>query len=385
MPTSLPQTAQPDTLAQIPTPPTSAVALAAPSPSYGVQDLDDSPTQPAVPSVDEGIANAPRLEVTPEQAQSLYDAYNAQLAEQTQPKFQKDPKKKDGGFFRWLGREFGVKGKPGETEGEKDYRITQGKQKMMLVADMLRHFGNIVNTSKYAPAQTLVSPYETMQKQFEARKEARRVAELAKLDREFKERQAQRQADYQAASLGLKAAANKLAQDRFAYTQAKDRRDYDYKVGRDGIKDDQWQRTFDANQDYRTKTLAQGEQRIKIAQTANQIRRETNAIRRANGGGGNEGYSLPTPNGRLTRKHDLNKSEMKEALKAAKDRGLISETEYNRITTLSGNETERERSMREAIASAANGTADEAASYRNYLKGHLGYKEVDAPDETPNF
>ena len=76
------------------------------------------------------------------------------------PEFQKDAKKKDGGFLNWLGHVF--KGRPGQREGETDdeydERITRNNMRMATVANALRHMANLYYTSKGGIPQQFNDP-----------------------------------------------------------------------------------------------------------------------------------------------------------------------------------------------------------------------------------
>lgn len=346
---------------------------------YGVNEINNggNPLVPqSAPTVGDGLANTTRITsaaptVTPEQSAAMYDGYvSAQ-----NPLYKKDAKARDGGFFNWLGTTFGTKAQPGEDEEARDYRVTQGKKRMMLVADMLRHFGNIVNTSKYAPAQTLVTPYDALEKGYQARRAARKAAETVRLNRELKEREAERTAAYRNAKLGLDAAAAQLARDKFGYQQAKDKRDHDHKIAREGVADAQWKATYDANEAYRKNNLKLKRERNSIARA-----KGTGSGGSSGGGGGTDGYVLATPNGMLTRKKAVADQELGSMLRALQYYGLISSTDVATTNAMYGDD--KKQRILDLVGAGVSRNSADGERFRSYLQNHHGFatrKTVD-PD-----
>ena len=177
--------------------------------------------------------------------------------EQQVPEFEADPKKRDGGFFSWLGKVM-PKSRPGMREGETpdeyDRRITTNRERIAAFADAIRHMGNIINTSKGAPLQVFNDPTAMMEQGYQNRKAQR-------------QRQAALDADaaYKQANLDLKSAAAKANQVYREYLLGLRKRDFEYKKGRDKVKDEQ------------------ARQRLAIQQY--------NATHKGRGGGGRSGRS----------------------------------------------------------------------------------------------
>lgn len=158
--------------------------------------------------------------------------------EQQVPEFEADPKKRDGGFFSWLGKVM-PKSRPGMREGETpdeyDRRITTNRERIAAFTDAIRHMGNIINTSKGAPLQVFNDPTAMMEQGYQNRKAQRQ--KQAALDAD---------ANYKAANLSLKeraAEAKRTYQqllldqkkDDLEWRKEKDQRDFAYNAGQDEI------------------------------------------------------------------------------------------------------------------------------------------------------
>lgn len=184
----------------------------------------------------------------------------AESQKQEAPAFQSDQSKKDGGFFRWLGSLIPKK-RPGMREGETpeeyDRRITRNMEMMTILADAMRHMGNIVNTSKGAPLQQFNDPTAMMEQGYQTRKAQRQKEAALDADAAYKqanlslkERAANAQNAYRELLLGMRDRNNQLAKDKFEYRKGKDeaadqykkdkgKRDFEYKKERDKVKDEQ--------------------------------------------------------------------------------------------------------------------------------------------------
>ena len=180
--------------------------------------------------------------------------------EQQVPEFEADPKKRDGGFFSWLGKIM-PKSRPGMREGETpdeyDRRITTNREKFAAFADAIRHMGNIINTSKGAPLQVFNDPTAMMEQGYQNRKAQRQRQAALDADAAYKQanfdldnRKAQADQVYKEYLMGLRGEVNQLAKDKFEYRKGKDeaaaqykkdkdKRDFEYKKERDKVKDEQ--------------------------------------------------------------------------------------------------------------------------------------------------
>ena len=180
--------------------------------------------------------------------------------EQQFPEFESDPKKRDGGFFSWLGKVM-PKSRPGMREGETpdeyDRRITANREKFAAFADAVRHMGNIINTSKGAPLQVFNDPAAMMEQGYQNRKAQRQRQAALDADAAYKQanfdldnRKARADQVYKEYLMGLRGEGNQLAKDKFEYRKGKDeaaaryrkdkdKRDFEYKKERDRVKDEQ--------------------------------------------------------------------------------------------------------------------------------------------------
>lgn len=185
------------------------------------------------------------------------------------PEFQADPSKRDGGFFGWLGKLI-PKSRPGMREGETpdeyDRRITTNRERIAAFADVVRHMGNIVNTSKGAPLQVFNDPTTMMEEDYQKRKVQRQKQDAIDADAAYKQanldlKSAAAKADkvYKEYLMGLRGDNAQLAKDKFdyrkgkdaaaaKYKQEKDQRDFEYKQGRDRAKDEQTNRRLNISQ-----------------------------------------------------------------------------------------------------------------------------------------
>lgn len=204
-----------------------------------------------------------------------YDALSSalsgyQTAQSKQvPEFQADPSQRDGGFFGWLGKLI-PKSRPGMREGETpddyDRRITTNRERIAAFADVVRHIGNIVNTSKGAPLQVFNDPTTMMEESYQKRKTKREKQAALDADAAYKQanldlKSAAAKADkvYKEYLMGLRGDNAQLAKDKFEYRKGKDeaaaqykkekdQRDFEYKQGRDRAKDEQTNRRLNISQ-----------------------------------------------------------------------------------------------------------------------------------------
>lgn len=180
--------------------------------------------------------------------------------EQQVPEFEADPKKRDGGFFSWLGKVI-PKRRPGMREGETpdeyDRRITTNRERIAAFADAIRHMANIVNTSNGAPLQVFNDPTAMMEQGYQNRKAQRQRQAALDADAAYKQanldlKSAAAKANqvYREYLMGLRGEGNQLAKDKFEYRKGKDeaaaqykkdkdKRDFEYKKERDKVKDEQ--------------------------------------------------------------------------------------------------------------------------------------------------
>lgn len=188
---------------------------------------------------------------------SLSDALNNSSAKQSpQADFHAEPEKKDGGFFKWI-KGLVPKLRPGRREGETDdeydRRRTRNMEMVATFADAIRHMGNIVNTSKGAPAQQFNDPVTAMEQGYQKRKAERAAADAAAAENAYKMANLSLKEKAAQANQAYKDLLLKLNLDKFGYQkdkdkkasdykEKKDKRDFKYRQDRDKIKDEQTDR-----------------------------------------------------------------------------------------------------------------------------------------------
>lgn len=185
---------------------------------------------------------------------SLSDALNARMSnddgseQPTQPSkadFHADREKKDGGFFKWVKGLLPRKGKrEGETDDEYDRRQTRNMQKVALLADAIRHIGNIVNTSKGAPAQKFNDATTMLEQGYQQRKAERAKKAAADAEADYKRANLSLKEMAAKADMSYKEFAKQMGLAKFGYQQEKDKKDYDRKVKNDAQRQDNWVRNF---------------------------------------------------------------------------------------------------------------------------------------------
>lgn len=170
------------------------------------------------------------------------------------PEFEADPKKRDGGFFSWLGKVI-PKSRPGMREGETpdeyDRRITTNRERIAAFADAIRHMANIVNTSKGAPLQVFNDPTAMMEQGYQNRKAQRQKQAAIDADAAYKQanldlKSAAAKANqvYREYLMGLRGEGNQLAKDKFEYRKGKDAAAAQRQAEQDKLKQNNWERMF---------------------------------------------------------------------------------------------------------------------------------------------
>lgn len=216
---------------------------------------------------------------------------------------------------------------------ERMRRATVANQRIMAVADALRHIGNIYNTVNYAPAQQLNSPVLEEQQRYERGKALRDKANLtylnyqqAKAAQDAKARQWEADFNLKVADAARKAgyteAQIKNMQDRLAQQKA-------YQEGSLALRE----RLGTAQQKERERhnkvAERQGQQRIGIA-SQNAKNMQTYRQWKMNGGGGNGSGGvapLDTPKGRITPNGRNYSNQLLQMFDYAKSQGLVQESD----------------------------------------------------------
>ena len=237
--------------------------------------------------------------------------------EQQAPEFEADPKKRDGGFFSWLGKII-PKSRPGMREGETpdeyDRRITTNRERIAAFADAIRHIGNIINTSKGAPLQVFNDPTAMMEQGYQNRKAQRQRQAALDADAAYKQanldldnRKAQADQIYKEYLMGLRGEGNQLAKDKFEYRKGKDAAAAQRQAEQDKLKQDNWERMFKFRE--QQAAISNG-----LRQQSINKRGSGRSSGGKSGGGSSNGYPLYNP---VTGKTEYLKNEKSWIARAA--------------------------------------------------------------------
>ena len=283
------------------------------------------------------------------------------------PVFEKDDTRRDGGFFKWLG---GLsKKRPGRREGESDddydERMTRNKMRMAVLADAIRHMGNIYYTSKGAPAQKFNNPVAELQAGLDKRKAERARKAAAEADSAYKNANLQIKMDAAAADRAYKGQMldmKRQAGERAAQN-AKDLKEY-----RDGILGvQQGNLKLAGDRLGETKRHNQASERLSASRLA--LAQAKAARSGAKGSGGaNGGYGYATPYGRLTSKKQLTPQQEAQAWNEMRNLGMITP------------QKQRELDLAMNGYTASDGTVVKPSSERarKIIQGAIGYGLLDA-------
>lgn len=283
------------------------------------------------------------------------------------PVFEKDDSQRDGGFFKWLG---GLsKKRPGRREGESDddydERMTRNKMRMAVLADAIRHMGNIYYTSKGAPAQKFNNPVAELQAGLDKRKAERARKAAVEADSAYKNANLQIKMDAAAADRAYKGQMldmKRQAGERAAQN-AKDLKEY-----RDGILGvQQGNLKLAGDRLGETKRHNQASERLSASRLA--LAQAKAARSGAKGSGGaNGGYGYATPYGRLTSKKQLTPQQEAQAWNEMRNLGMITP------------QKQRELDLAMNGYTASDGTVVKPSSKRarKIIQGAIGYGLLDA-------
>lgn len=309
-----------------------------------------------------------------------------------QPEFQKDETKRDGGFFSWL-RGLTPKSRPGRRDGESDdeydRRMTTNKERLLALGDAMRHIGNIVNTSRYAPSQQFNDPYSVVEQGYQRRSAQRRQQAAADSDAAYKqanlslkEKAAEADRQYKAMNLGLKQAAEERAKKKADDDNKKWAANYERLLGNDEFNHKMADAKFKESQRHNKVSEGQRAQSIAISQERNNIARARlmHSISTSGGSGGGKGgmTNLSTPTGHTNRKKDLNAIEKKQLTQYLIKNGYINKKNmdaYNMYSSMDNKQPLNDL-VNAWIAFAANSPGGKGAKFREVLKNHYGYVET---------
>lgn len=308
-------------------------------------------------------------DVMPQQARhdKRGNAVEEMRPEAEAPVFEKDDSQRDGGFFKWLG---GLsKKRPGRREGESDddydERMTRNKMRMAVLADAIRHMGNIYYTSKGAPAQKFNDPVAELQAGLDKRKAERARKAAVEADSAYKNANLQIKMDAAAADRAYKGQMldmKRQAGERAAQN-AKDLKEY-----RDGILGvQQGNLKLAGDRLGETKRHNQASERLSASRLA--LAQAKAARSGAKGSGGaNGGYGYATPYGRLTSKKQLTPQQEAQVWNEMRNLGMITP------------QKQRELDLAMNGYTASDGTVVKPSSERarKIIQGAIGYGLLDA-------
>lgn len=150
------------------------------------------------------------------------------------------------------------------------------------LADAIRHFGNIVNTSKYAPLQQFNDPNAMIEQGYQQRRTERQQRAAQEADAAYKQanmdlnrQKADADAAYKALLLDLNKDRLGLNKNQQEWRKGKDERDYNHKLEREAASDKFKEKKFEADQQQRA--------------TSNSLRAQS--IAKRGSGGGRSGRS----------------------------------------------------------------------------------------------
>ena len=208
---------------------------------------------------------------------------------------------------------------------EKMRKASVANQRILAVADALRHIGNIYHTVKYAPSQQFNKPWEEEQTRYEKGKAVRDAAnahylsyQQAKAAQDAKQKQWE--ADFQlklgdaARKAGYTEAQIKNMQDRLAEQKANNEANRAYRRENDEANRKQRQAQYDKQNKFTQQRIGIAAQNSRNAQSYRQWKMN------GGGSGGNKKIvPLDTPNGRIVPSGGTpNSQQMKQVYYAAK-------------------------------------------------------------------
>lgn len=355
--------------------PSGGIAPVAPTPVNYFQSgggingkFDLTPDTPA-PAPEYGAEGVKVTESPADVKQNDLSSLSAALSNvggQQQPQFTSDPNQRDGGFFGWL-KGLAPKLRPGRREGETDdeydRRITTNRENMAVLADAMRHMGNIINTSKYAPAQQFNDPTTAMEQGYQQRRAQRQKkaaldADQAQKAAELSLKQRAQDVDnaYKQWLMGMKEDAAKLNQDKFDWRKGRDERDFNHKTEREAVGDAFKEKKFQADQQQRA--------------TSNSLRAQTIA-KKGSGGGGRGGrgsggkYKVIDKEGKVHYFDNKTMYEWGESYYNGIDSGNSSTSTSSKTFDKNGEHTTTNRKGGSSVAQRAGALARKRAEARN--------------------
>ena len=213
---------------------------------------------------------------------------------------------------------------------EKMRKASVANQRILAVADALRHVGNIYHTVKYAPSQQFTNPATEEYDRYQKGKAVRDAAnaryysyQQAKAAQDAKQRQWEATFAYNAAKDAATAAALADYRDRIIKERGRIA-DQNHALNRDRAtaQQERWKRQDEETKRYHNITAGQRSESLKMQ------RERTNAyVNRAKSGGGSGVAPLDTPKGQITPNGRSYSNQLLQMFDYAKSKGYVQESD----------------------------------------------------------
>ena len=218
-------------------------------------------------------------------------------------------------------------------EEERMRKASIANQRIMAVADALRHIGNIYNTVNYAPAQKFNSPVLEEQQRYERGKALRDKANQTYLTyqqaKEIQDAKQRRWEAEQKAKADQWNATFRFNAEKAAADRAERQRQFDTTFGFNKEKqkatEERWRR-----QDANTVRHQKAMEGIASRNASANERRTTAYVNKINSGGGSGVPPLDTPKGRITPNGRNYSNQIEQIWSFAREKGLVKESDVEK-------------------------------------------------------
>lgn len=216
---------------------------------------------------------------------------------------------------------------------EKMRKSSLANQRIMAVADALRHIGNIYNTVNYAPAQKFNSPVLEEQQRYERGKALRDKANLTYLTyqqaKEIQDAKQRRWEAEQKAKADQWNATFRFNAEKAAADRAERQRQFDTTFGFNKEKqkatEERWKR-----QDANTVRHQKAMEGIASRNASANERRTTAYVNKINSGGSSGVPPLDTPKGQIVPNGKNYSNQIEQIWSFAKEKGLVKESDVEK-------------------------------------------------------
>ena len=218
-------------------------------------------------------------------------------------------------------------------EEERMRKASIANQRIVAVADALRHIGNIYNTVNYAPAQQFNSPVLEEQARYERGKALRDKANQTYLTyqqaKEIQDAKQRRWEAEQKAKADQWNATFRFNAEKAAADRAERQRQFDTTFGFNKEKqkatEERWRR-----QDANTVRHQKAMEGIASRNASANERRTTAYVNKINSGGGSGVPPLDTPKGMITPNGKNYSNQIEQIWSFAKEKGLVKESDVEK-------------------------------------------------------